>query len=132
MTSSHVSAELDRFVSQRNVLLTTYRRDGTPVDTPVHIAVDGDRAYMRSYDKAWKWKRMRNNPDVLVAPSTLRGRPTGPALSASGRILEGEEAEHAARCLARKYRILHGFLIPLAHRLMRARTIHMEVRPRRG
>jgi uncharacterized protein len=124
--ATHASTRLERFARGRNVLLTTYRRDGMPV----HIAVDGDRACMRTYDKAWKWKRMRDNPEVLVAPSTFRGRPTGPALAATGRILDGQEAEHAARCLRRKYPVLHGLLIPLAHRLMRARTIHMEVRPR--
>lgn len=31
------------FVRQNTVLLTSYKRDGTPVGTPVHIAVDGDR-----------------------------------------------------------------------------------------
>ena len=40
----------DRFVDQRTVLLTTYRRDGTPVPTPVHIAVDGGVAYIRTFD----------------------------------------------------------------------------------
>jgi len=47
------------FASVRNaktVLLTTYKRDGTPVGTPVSIAFDGDRAFFRSYDKAWKTK----------------------------------------------------------------------------
>ena len=38
----------------KTVLLTTYKRDGTPVDTAVSIAFDGDRAFFRSYDKAWK------------------------------------------------------------------------------
>ena len=33
-------------------MLTTYKRDGTPVPTPVSIAFDGDRAFFRSYDQA--------------------------------------------------------------------------------
>lgn len=111
---------------QRNVLLTTYKRDGSAVGTPTHIAIDGGRAYIRTYGKAWKWKRVRNNPAAEIAPSTLRGRPTGAAIPVRGRILEGEEAERAGRALARKYRVLHGFLIPLSHRLMRTPTIHME------
>ena len=36
----------------KTILLTTYKRDGTPVGTPVSIAFDGDRAFFRSYDKA--------------------------------------------------------------------------------
>ena len=51
----------------KTVLLTTYKRDGTPVDTPVSLAFDGNRAFFRSYDKAWKTKRLRNNPRVREA-----------------------------------------------------------------
>ena len=72
----------DLFVKRRTALLSTYKRDGTTVATPVTIAVDGDRAYVRTWDSAWKAKRMRNNPAVLVAPSTVRGRVTGPSRSA--------------------------------------------------
>jgi uncharacterized protein len=81
---------LESFVRQKYVLLTTYRRDGTPVGTPVNIAVDGDSAFVRTWDTAWKLKRIRNNPEVEVAPSTKGGKPTGPALHARARILEGE------------------------------------------
>jgi PPOX class probable F420-dependent enzyme len=111
------------------VLLTTYRRDGTPVGTPVHIAVDGDRAFVRTWDTAWKLKRIRNNPEVEVAPSTMRGVPTGSAVHARARVLEGAEAAYAARALARKHPVLHGFLIPLVHRLRGNKTMHIELTP---
>jgi PPOX class probable F420-dependent enzyme len=120
---------LDPFIRQRNVLLTTYRRDGTPKGTPVHIAVDGDRAFFRTWDTAWKLKRIRANPNVTIAPSTVRGEPTGPAIHARARVLSGEEAMHAAHALARKYPILHGIVIPLFHRLRRYRTMHIELTP---
>ena len=120
---------LQPFVDQKTVLLTTYRRDGTPVDTPVHIAVDGDRAFVRTFDTAWKLKRIGNNPEVGVAPSSVRGTPTGPAIRARARILSGEESARAGRVLARKYPILHGLLIPLAHRLRGNRTMHIELMP---
>jgi PPOX class probable F420-dependent enzyme len=115
------------FARQRTVLLTTYRRDGTPVGTPVSIAVAGDRAFFRTYDKAWKSKRLRRNPDATIAPSTVRGTPTGPAIHARARLLNGAEATAAARALARKYPLLHGFLVPLAHRLARYTTLHYEL-----
>ncbi len=117
---------LDRFASQRHALLTTFKRDGTPVATPVHIAVQDGRAYIRTYGKAWKWKRVRNTPGCELAPCTLRGRPTGPGVQVRGRVLAGEEAAHAARALAHKYPLLHGLLIPRLHRLMRTPTVHME------
>jgi uncharacterized protein len=123
---------LEPFVRQQTVLLTTYRRDGIPVATPVSIAVDGDRAFVRTWDTAWKMKRIRRNPTVAVAPSTLRGTPTGPALRARARILTGAEAAHAARLLARKHPLLHGLLVPLAHRLRRNTTMHLELTPLDG
>ena len=107
------------FVHERTVLLTTYRRDGTPVGTPVNIVVDGDRAFVRTFDTPWKLKRIRNNPTVEIAPSTVRGKPTGPTIGARARVLGGSESDHASHALNKKYPILHGVLVPLVHRLQR-------------
>ena len=120
------------FARQKTVLLTTYRRDGTPVRTPVSIAVEGGHAYIRSYETAGKTKRLRRNPMVEVAPSTWRGRPTGPAIRAHARRVDGEEAAHAARLLARKNPLLQGVLVPLTHRSNRAKygaTVHFKLTP---
>ena len=127
MTAS--KSALEPFVDQNTVLLTTYRRDGTGVGTPVHIAVDGDRAFIRTWDTAWKLRRIRNNTEVEVAPSTAGGRPTGPAIHARARVLDGAESKYAAELLARKYPILHGILIPRLHRLRGNRTMHIELTP---
>jgi PPOX class probable F420-dependent enzyme len=120
-------ASFESFRKRRTALLTTYKRDGTPVATPVTVAVDGDHAYVRTWDSAWKAKRMRNNPAVLVAPATVRGRPTGDAIAARSRLLDGDEAKRAARAIARRQPILQGVLVPVAHRLMRYRTLHYEL-----
>lgn len=112
----------------KTILLTTYKRDGTPVQTPVSIAFDGERAYFRSYDKAWKTKRLRNNPHVEVAASTLRGRRIGPPIHARATLLEDDQARIAAKALARRHRLLQAVLVPLAHRLMRYQTMHYELR----
>jgi len=120
---------LEPFIQQRAVWLTTFRRDGTPVGTAVSIAVDGGRAFIRTYDRAGKAKRLRNNPNVEIAPSTMRGKPTGPSIPAQMRLLNGDETKAAAKALARKHRILHGVLVPLSHRLARYKTFHYEVTP---
>ncbi len=116
-------------MSASTVQLTTYKRDGTAVSTPVSIAFDHDRAYFRSYDKAWKTRRLRRNPVVDVAPSTFRGKVTGPHLSGTARLLDGGEAQVAARALARRHPVLQGALVPLMHRLLRYRTMHYELEP---
>jgi PPOX class probable F420-dependent enzyme len=127
--AQQMAGAFNQFVHQRTVLLTTYRRDGTPVGTPVNIVVDGDRAFVRTFDTAWKLKRIRNNPTVEIAPSTARGKPTGPAIGARARVLGGTEADHASRALNEKYPILHGVLVPLAHRLQGYKTVHIELTP---
>lgn len=124
-----MSSDLEAVRDAKTILLTTYKRDGTPVETPVSIAFEGDRAFFRSYHKAWKTKRLRNNPHVEVASSTLRGKRTGPLIHARATLLEGEQARTAAKALARRHRLLQAILVPLAHRLMRYRTMHYELRP---
>ena len=70
---------------------------------------------------------MRNNPAVLVAPATVRGRATGRPIDARSRLLEGDEARHAARAIARRQPILQGVLVPVTHKPMRYRTLHYEL-----
>ncbi|MDQ3653995.1 MAG: PPOX class F420-dependent oxidoreductase [Chloroflexota bacterium] len=109
------------------VLLTSFRRDGTPVGTPVHFAVEASRGYARTYDAAGKYKRIRRYPMVEIAPATTTGRQLGPARRATVRLLSGDEARAAARRLASRHPILHGWLIPAYHRLRGWRTVHMEL-----
>jgi PPOX class probable F420-dependent enzyme len=120
------------FVRQKTILLTSYRRDGRPVGAPVSVVVDGDRAYVRSPGSGGKVKRIRNNPIVEISPCTSSGTATGPAVGMHARLLEGAEFRHASRLLARKYPMLQGVFVPLAHRLGRAkfgRTAHLALTP---
>ena len=128
-TGTHKRLNLSALGRELHILLTTFRRDGSGVGTPVHVAVEDGHAYCRTWHTTGKLKRIRNNPHVTVAPSTIGGTPTGPTMPARVRILEGEEADRAARALGHRYPILHSWLIPLGHRLMGKRTVHMELMP---
>jgi PPOX class probable F420-dependent enzyme len=127
------SPALAPFVRQKTILLTTYRRDGTPGGTPVSIAVDGDHAYVRSFQKSAKTRRVRRNPAAEIVPSTGLGRPIGAPVPARMRRLDGDESRRAASLLRRKHPLLHGVLVPLSHRvILRAktgRTVHFELTP---
>jgi PPOX class probable F420-dependent enzyme len=103
-----------------------------PVGTPVNVAVEGDRAFVRTFDKASKLKRIRNNPVVDIAPSTVRGKPTGPAIRARARVLSGSEAAHASQALNKKHPLVHGIYVPIAHRLRGYKTMHIELTPQLG
>lgn len=124
-----MSSRFEPIRSAKTVLLATYKRDGTAVSTPVSIAFDQDRAFFRSYDKAWKTKRLRRTPAVDVAPSTFRGRVTGPHICGTARLLAGDEARTAARALARSHPVLQGALVPVMHRVLRYTTMHYELEP---
>ncbi len=118
---------LEPLKQTKTILLTTYKRDGTAVGTPVSVAFDGERAFFRSYDKASKTRRLRNDPRVEVAPCTIRGKPTGEPIAARATLLDGDQAHTAADALARRHRVLQATLVPLAHRLMRYKTMHYEL-----
>jgi PPOX class probable F420-dependent enzyme len=117
------------YILQKWIQLTTFKRDGTPVSTPVTIAVDGDRAYVRTFDTAWKFKRLRRNPIVAIAPSTIAGKVRGSAMRVRATILTGAEAAHASRSIAAKNPVLQGVLVPLTHRMWRVHTVHIELEP---
>ena len=109
------------------MVVTTYKRDGSAVATAVNVVVIGAHAYFRTWSTAGKAKRLRRDSRVAIAPSTARGKPTGPAISATARLLEPDEVPPVKQALSRKYPILQGRLVPLAHRLRHYGTVHYEL-----
>lgn len=125
-------AALAPFVRQKTIRLTTFRKDGSAGTSPVSIAVDGDRAYFRSFERAVKVRRIRHNPNVEFGPATMSGNATGDMQPGRVRLLDGIENQQAARLLRRKYPLLHGVFVPAAHRFGRSkygRTVHFELIP---
>ncbi|NVI86412.1 PPOX class F420-dependent oxidoreductase [Actinomadura sp. BRA 177] len=123
----NTTTTLESWKKQKTFLLTSYRKDGTPVGTPVNVVVRGDHAYFRTYDKAFKSKRLARNPQVDIAPSTFRGKVTGPEAHGRVRLLTEEESQPIRHLLARKHPLLQGFAVPLLHRMKHYRTLHYEV-----
>lgn len=124
MHSTWQSRLLAPLLREPAVLLTSWDRDGAAVETPAHIAVAGDHAFIRTYDSSPSERRLRRTPRVTIAPA---GR--GPAICATARPLRGPEATIAARALRRKYPLLHGFLIPRLYRLRGRRTVYYRLDP---
>jgi PPOX class probable F420-dependent enzyme len=85
-------------------LLTTFRRSGEAVPTPIWFGLDdAGRAYVRSEAEVGKVKRIRRQPRVLLTPCTYRGRPVGPAAEGRARILPPEESDRAEAALRANY-----------------------------
>lgn len=95
--------KLARFANAKYLNLETYRKNGTPVDTPVWFALEGDTFYVYSRAEAGKVKRIRNSPRVRIAPCDARGKLKGEWVEAKARIVDGAEAAHGQELLTKKY-----------------------------
>jgi uncharacterized protein len=96
---------LDEIGRSRYVSLTTYRKDGTPVATPVWHVRDGAALLVVSEAAAGKVKRIRRDGRVVVAVCDFRGRiaPGAPSAEGTARLLDEAETRAARTLLARKY-----------------------------
>ena len=91
----------------RAVLLTTFRKDGTPVGAPVWAAPDGDRLLVWTQVKSWKVKRIRRNPDVTLQACDMRGNTKGDeVLAGRAEILDAAGTEHVRHVVSTKYGLL--------------------------
>jgi PPOX class probable F420-dependent enzyme len=88
---------------QKYISLGTFRKTGAKVATPVWFGEEGDKLYVMTLSKMGKTKRIHNTPQVTVAPCTIRGKVTGPEVTALARILPPEEHAHARQTVNRKY-----------------------------
>jgi PPOX class probable F420-dependent enzyme len=89
--------------NQKYISLTTFRKTGAEVATPVWFGEDGDKLYLMTISKSGKIKRIRNNPQVRVAPCTMSGKVVGPDFAATARLLPPEDHKRARQTINRKY-----------------------------
>lgn len=104
MSEIETTSSFEGLAGTKYVRLTTFRRDGTPVATPVWFAVDGGALYAWTDERTGKVKRIRREPRVTVGPCSGRGTPTGPAYGARARLLDADEGRHAYALLKARYR----------------------------
>ena len=88
---------------QKYVSLTTFRKNGAGIATPVWFGEETNRLYVMTRSDMGKTKRIRSNPQVRVAPCTIRGKVTGPEFAAVARILPHKEHHHARQTINNKY-----------------------------
>lgn len=88
----------------RYISLTTFRRDGRAVSTPVWFALDGTKILVWTDAASGKAKRVRANGRATIAPSDARGKPRRAAWDAHARQLPGADFPRANRILTTKYR----------------------------
>jgi hypothetical protein len=115
------------------IRLTTFRKSGEPVPTPVWFAISHGKAYILTGRSLGKTKRIRNNPRVEMTPCNQNGQKTlGPTVEGQARVLEGndEAAVPGKIALNRKYgfmKALFDFFFALTGR--DKETVYLEISP---
>ena len=102
-TRAYVSLGNEDFIS-----LTTFRKTGVGVSTPVWIARDGDALIVTTPDDAGKVKRVRNNARVEMRPCTRMGKVADDAVAVTGyaQIIGGAAGmAPLERVFTKKYRV---------------------------
>ncbi|WP_433723626.1 PPOX class F420-dependent oxidoreductase [Actinoplanes sp. CA-051413] len=111
-------ATLEQLGAEKYVLLTTFRRDGRAVPTPLWVVPDGPGLAFWTPAGTGKVKRIRNSDRVTVAACDVRGNVRGAAIEAQARIGDAADLRRVAEGLKRKYGLM-GRLSLLGSKLRR-------------
>lgn len=116
--------------AEQYVCLTTFRKNGTAVPTPVWAAADGDALVVWTQADSGKVKRIRGNPGVVVAACDMQGNTRGEQVEGSARELSAGETERVRRLIVKKYGLTARALM-LGSRLRRGRegTVAIRIAP---
>jgi PPOX class probable F420-dependent enzyme len=88
---------------QKYISLATFRKSGVAVPTPIWFGEEDGKLYVMTRSDSGKYKRIRNNPQVRIAPCTIRGKITGPDFAAQARVLPPENWSGARKTIEKKY-----------------------------
>jgi PPOX class probable F420-dependent enzyme len=111
-------ASLEQLGSEKYVLLTTFRKDGRAVPTPIWVVPDGGGLAVWTVKDTGKVKRLRNSGRVTVTACDMRGNPSGEPVEAQARIGSPEDRLRVGKLLQRKYGLV-GRLTLFGSRLRR-------------
>lgn len=129
MAQTPLAAAFTALHGQEFMNLTTFRKSGRPVSTPVWFAQADERLYVMTIDGSGKVKRVRNSSRVQVGPSDRRGTPTGLAAAGVARILRSGETSRADALLGKKYGLMKR-MFDLMQKVRSRPRVYLEIVPR--
>ena len=95
--------KLGQFIDQKYINLETYKKDGTPIRTPVWFVINNDLIYVITRDTTGKVRRLKNNQDVQIVPCSFKGEPKNGWVKAKAEKIVGEAADKAIKLRKKKY-----------------------------
>jgi PPOX class probable F420-dependent enzyme len=124
-----MSSRLSQFAGQKYLSIETYRKSGEAVRTPVWFVESDGILYVRTSEDTGKYKRIRNNPSVQVAPCNSRGRLKGAWIKAEAKTAGKDVSEKVFGLLAQKY----GMIFRMMRTFLRGKDyVVLEIRPAEG
>ncbi len=93
----------DQFSDQKYLNLETYKKDETPVKTPVWFVIDDIALYVITRESTGKVKRLKNNQNVRIVPCGFKGEIKGEWITGKATLVGGEESEKAIKLRRKKY-----------------------------
>ena len=113
------AAELEALFPGRYLSVTSFKRDGTGVATPLWFVSDGRRLFALTDLHSAKVRRIRGNPRVLVASCRADGKLRSEPLAARAEVLtENADLERVQKLLLERYKLSYR-LVMLLYRLGR-------------
>ena len=104
------SESIRKFEKNQYINVETFRKNGIGVKTPVWFAQDDDSLVVRTESTSGKMKRIRNNPQVRVAPCDARGKLLGEWVDAQAEIIADDiEKKRIDRLITEKYGLIKRF-----------------------
>lgn len=138
MSSSTVTPTSPAFLAlagERYVSLTTYRKTGEPVSTPVWIGRDGDALIVLTPETSGKVKRLRNDPRVEMRPCSRRGKVADGARPTPGQaeiLTERAGVERLKGIIRDKYGLefrIFSLIEPLLYRGRNDERVILRITP---
>jgi PPOX class probable F420-dependent enzyme len=125
------ATDLSALEGHKYALLVTFKRDGTPVPTPIWFGLADNKMYVRTESDTAKVARIKNDPHVRVGPCSDRGKPKGPLTEGRARIVPPEERDQAEAAIAANYGTGRRAMNRLEQR-MDLDLVYIEVTPEGG
>ena len=99
-----MDSRLEQFADQKYINLETYRKDQTPVKTPVWFIINNDRIHITTKETTGKVKRLRNNQTARIAICSMKGDIKGDWVHVGlQRINEDNDVEKIVKLRKKKY-----------------------------
>lgn len=114
-------SELETSFPGKYLSLTSFKRDGNGVATPVWFVIENGRLLVKTDAQSFKVKRVRRNATVMIAPCSASGRLRGEPVSAQAELLPKSDIDHVDQLIARKYRVDKVLILPLYQAVQRLR-----------